>query len=113
MWSHFVNAYVVRLQARELTEELENYAARELKNFAKGVERVLCSLYLPFLCSMYLTPLLQELPVSACTISVHLAAVEAHSQVPMTGPIREALCSLIERLNFRLVEQTQRRYPPP
>ena len=54
--------------------------------------------------------LLKLLPVTACTISLHLVAVEAHFQVPKTGPVREAVCSWIERLNFTLIEQTQRRH---
>jgi len=112
MWSHFVNAYVSLLQSRELTMRLEKDAANELKKFATAVEEVTPP---PNPRSFESDPSLvsslplKHLPISACTISVHLAAVEAHLQVPMTGPIREAMSSWIERLNFTLVEQTQRR----
>ena len=40
MWSHFVHGYVSMMQARELTEDLEEEATREMKRFAKEVEMV-------------------------------------------------------------------------
>jgi len=40
MWSHFVNGYVSMMQSRELTEDLEEEATREMKKFAKDVEKV-------------------------------------------------------------------------
>jgi len=40
MWSHFVNGYMSMMQSRELTEDLEEEATREMKKFAKDVEKV-------------------------------------------------------------------------
>jgi hypothetical protein len=47
--------------------------------------------------------------VKACTISLHLAGVEAIRQIAETGPLKEALAAWVERLNFRLIEQVSRR----
>jgi len=47
-----------------------------------------------------------------CIISLHLVAVEADHQIPKTGPIRESMAAWVERLNFTLVEQIQRRSGP-
>jgi len=84
------------------------------RNLLKQLRRyVFCSSFIAImglLCGYNF--LFKLLPITACTISLHLVAVEAHFQVPMTGPVRESLSSWIERLNFTLIEQTQRRYLP-
>ena len=88
-WRHYVAGYSLHLQTEDFTDSDRERAATHLRRYAAGVEEIFGT--------------------RGCIISLHLVAVEADHQIPQTGPIRESMAAWVERLNFTLVEQIQRR----
>ena len=88
-WHHYRNGYLAYTQG-PLTPERRALARAEFTLYGEGVQRIL--------------------GITACTISTHMAVVEADYQIPVTGPIRESMGSWVERLMFSLLEHVRRRY---
>jgi hypothetical protein len=88
VWAKFQRGYELHTQGG-LTAATRVEAATAWREFAAGCE--------------------EHLGITACTIALHLVAVEVDPELDYLGPVPESMASWVERLNLRVVEPVRRR----